>query len=542
MQPKYEYRPHFASVGIQQSTVIGAVTDYTPFYNLIKSNIFSFFIGPNREHIPSPHITHFITYPSRGEMLEIEAEISYNGQRLGVRQIVELISIETRDDYSIDRLLHVLNSMIHQLKMGMYDLSKYKVELDIIYHNLMENIQSVNMRPDLHEFSNHRLQEIEKTMNNEFERIFMAADGGAATLDGHSTGTGQSLRDFVEDTLKDTDTKQMEIDEHNLKLEAEKKALEEEEAEYQKINSYIEDGAATLRLNRITIKELSKDRTNKFVLPLEAGRVVDIDKFMHLTKQPFSFLNYNGAQFSVNLTTGSHTMWDESKDESLWNDLVTQGENGSKLIKTIIKAKKDYITERRLKLNKANNKLDEQVTYLKEQFEKKAEKFQHSAYVKFIATRTANNIKTIREAQSYSIRVEKALKNKRLTSNPIAFFERAVTLFLGETGEDIIRDLYNLGFTSREDHEFAIRYLYYMLRVVKEAEDEYTSPIVAIMDKEYFNIGFKKSPIMRVIAGHMFVHTVNIVKDYKVPETVKAEVPEMNEVMKQTVTGSTGPR
>lgn len=288
----------------------------------------------------------------------------------------------------------------------------------------------------------------------------------------------------------------------------------EEEAEYQRIYTMIRNRANTLRLNRKTIFSLPKSISNKFVLPLEASKKDDIDKFIHLTKQPFSFLNYNDSMFSVNINTGLHTMWDEDKDESTWNSLAQESHRALNSVAIRIASKKDKITERRKKLHNANNKLDEQVLYLKAQFELKAVKFKHSAYIKFISTRTSKNIQTIREAQSYSNRVEKALKNKRLIKDPSAFFNRTLRLYLGETGEDIINDLSTLGYTSRSDAEHGIKYLLFLLKLIEKREDKLISPIITITDITDLGVGFEISEMVKVMAGHMFVHTVTIHKDY----------------------------
>ena len=318
------------------------------------------------------------------------------------------------------------------------------------------------------------------------------------------------------------------------------KISEIDEEEFERISKYINEGAATLRLNREAIKRMPKSKSNKFILPLDANKVEDLEKFMHLTKQPFSFLNYNGAQFSVNLNVSISVMMYDVESESKWLDFVSTSIKGIEYAKHIIETKKQKIIERQKRIGKAYHKLSDQIVYLKKQLEKKANRFPNATYTKFIASRTASNIKTVREAEEYSKRQLEVLKNKRLISNPSAFFTRAVTLFLGETGEDIIHDLEQLGYTNRDDYTLAIRYLYFMLRKVNR-DDDYVSPIIAIMDSDDFNNGFEKSPILKVIAGHMFVHTVSIVKDYKEPETNTVKFSETR-FEYNFKTDSTGPR
>lgn len=532
-QEQHTYRPRFKSEQIQSSTVIGAITDYTPYYRLLKSNIFSFY--HHTDELPTISIDQYISH-SRMLDITVNGQVKYNNQRLAINMKLNHFpdNIKATRKY----LFEVMYEMKYQLKLAMYDLSPFKEQMDIIYNNLMENLHSTNGNHQLMDYFQKILEELDERANHELEREIMGNNIDTAfddvgflpsakgvempleidndeffnTTEG-DTSQGQSLRDFVEETIEPPKEKTAE------------ELAQEEEDEYNRIENFIIDGASTLRLNRRTIFKLSKERTNKFVLPLEAGKKDDIDKFIHLTKQPFSFLNYNDAMFSVNLNTGLNTMWNEDKDESAWNGLAQQSHSALNSVATRIASKKDKIIERRKRLNKANNKLDEQIEYLKEQFEKKAEKFQHSAYVKFIATRTANNIQTIREAQSYSKRVEKALKNKRLIKNPIAFFERALCLYLGDTGRDIIRDLETLGFTSRGDAELGIKYLLFLLKLVEKREDELIAPIITITDLETFGVGYEQADMVKVMAGHMFIHTVTIHQDYEVNTEPSPPIP-----------------
>jgi len=422
---------------------------------------------------------------------------------------------------SSERFYLILTDMINSLKQKMYSLSSYKETLDIMNTEIQNILRSSDGNFLMVNDIQDRMNDLNEKMNIEFERIIMTTESKMSNLDNDFRKTAQG---------HDEDYSKVKVPEPEV----------DEEVEFERISKYIDEGVSTLRLNRETIKNMPKIKSNKFILPLEASKVEDIEKFMHLTKQPFSFLNYNGAQFSVNLNTGVLTMWDDAKDESKWLGLVTNNVKGVDHVKKLIETKKQKIIERQKRIGKAYHKLSDQIDYLKEQFEKKANRFPNASYTKFIASRTADNIKTVREAEAYSKRQLEVLKNKRLISNPIAFFERAVTLFLGETGVDIIHDLEQLGYTNRDDHTLAIRYLYFMLRIVNR-DDDYVSPIVAIMDSEEFNIGFEKSPILKVIAGHMFVHTVSIVKDYKEPEIIKVKPPETRFVS-DFKTGSTGPR
>jgi len=442
-------------------------------------------------------------------MLTITARTNYNGQQLGIN--IELQHFDGNREQAIKYLFDVMYEMKYKLKLAMYDLSPFKEQMDIIYNNLMENLHSVNSNPQMMDYFQNTLEDLDKKANQELEREIMGTNIDTAFDDiGFLPGTGVEMPIEMDDTIELLDKVKEAVE------EAPAKTADEEQQEYDRIENLILDGASTLRLNRRTIFKLSKERTNKFVLPLEAGKKDDIDKFIHLTKQPFSFLNYNDAMFSVNLNTGLQTMWDEDKDESAWNSLAQQSHTALNSVAKRILSKKDKINERRKRIKKANNALDDQIIYLKEQFENKADRFKHSAYVKFIATRTANNIKTIREAQSYSKRVEKALKNKRLIKNPIAFFDRALCLYLGDTGRDIIHDLETLGYTSRSDAELGIKYLLFLLKLVEKREDELIAPIITITDLKTFGVGYENADMVKVMAGHMFIHTVTIQEDYVV--------------------------
>jgi len=476
----------------------------------------------DRTEIHNNLVMDYIIHSHKYGMLTVEGKVKYDKEYLGITLQVPPYN----DGVGVEEFLFdILYELKRHLKKAIYDLSPFKEDIDIMYNNLLGNINSTNFNGAHHEYFSKALEQMDNKANKELERTIM--DMVEAKMGGYGNGNwntknkdkelkGADMPIEMDDTIQILGEIKEAIEEPVQKTAEEIEA--EEEAEYQRIDTMIRNGANTLRLNRKTIKKLPKTISNKFVLPLEASKKDDIDKFIHLTKQPFSFLNYNDSMFSVNLNTGLHTMWDEDKDESAWNSLAQESHRALNSVATRIISKKDKITERRKKLHKANNKLDEQVTYLKEQFELKADKFQHSSYVKFIATRTANNIQTIREAQSYSKRVEKALKNKRLIKDPNAFFNRALKLYLGKSGEDIINDLETLGLTSRTDVEHGIKYLLFLLKLVEKREDELISPIITITDIAELGVGFEISEMVKVMAGHMFVHTVTIHKDYDTPK------------------------
>jgi len=517
-----EYNPTLHSEKLHTPTVIGAVIDYSPLHRLLHSNLFKFYITRafdeyGNMEIHGNTVIEYIIQTHNYDNIMVIGKVKYNSENIGLN--MQLPPYHGNGD--INRFLfEILYEMKQHLKKAMYDLSPFKHDLDIIYNNLINNMHSTNFNGMHHEHFGKMLENMNEEANNELERVIM----GASVNKRYSTIANkvEELKGYNMPIEMDDTIEIMGKIKEAVKLSEELKVPEktaeeieaEEEAEYQRIDTMIRNGANTLRLNRKTIFNLPKSISNKFVLPLEARKKDDIDKFMHLTKQPFSFLNYNDSMFSVNLNTGLHTMWNDEKDESAWNSLAQESHRALNSVATRIASKKEKINERRKKLNKANNKLDEQVSYLKEQFELKADKFKHSSYVGFIATRTANNITTIREAQSYSKRVEKALKNKRLIKDPKAFFNRALKLYLGKTGEDIINDLETLKYTSRSDAEHGIKYLLFLLKLVEKREDELISPIITITDVASMGVGFEISEMVKVMAGHMFVHTVTIHKEY----------------------------
>jgi len=525
-----EYTPTLQSERLYVPTIIGAVTDYTPLHKLLSSPLFKFYISHtmnefNRTEIHSNSVMEYITHSQKYGLLTVDGKVKYNKEYLGISLRVPVFNNTTGVE---EFLFDILYELKRHLKKAIYDLSPFKEDIDIMYNNLLENMHSTNFNGAHHEYFSKELEQMDTTANEELERLIMdmaeAKNGcyGNGNWDTRNKELkGEEMPIEMDDTIEI-----MGKIKDAIKLSEELKVPEktaeeieaEEEAEYQRIDVMIRNGANTLRLNRKTIFNLPKSISNKFVLPLEASKKDDIDKFMHLTKQPFSFLNYNDSMFSVNLNTGLHTMWDEDKDESAWNSLAQESHRALNSVATRIVSKINKINERRIKLNKANNTLDEQVIYLKEQFEHKASKFKHSTYVKFIATRTANNITTIREAQNYSKRVEKALKNKRLIKDPNAFFNRALKLYLGKSGEDIIQDLETLKYTSRSDAEHGIKYLLFLLKLVEKREDDLIAPIITITDIADLGVGFEISEMVKVMAGHMFVHTVTIHKEYDTPK------------------------
>jgi hypothetical protein len=532
---KYEYNPTLHSERLHTQTVIGAIEDYGPLYRLLHSGIFKFYISDNtvfyeKIEIPNDLITNYIIQPNKYS-ITIAVQIDFNNEYICLNELMPKYDNNGNVNHF---LFEVLYEMKQHVKKVLYDLSPFKAEMDTIYNNLITNMHSVNFNVGHHEHFRTTIERMNETLNIELEEAIIGRtkkiNNNSMLMDKeiqYLTLKGQKMPIEMDNAIEILDKIKETINNDCVEPKKTTEELEsEEEAEYQRIDEMIRNGSNTLRLNRKTICNLPKSVSNKFVLPLEATNKDDVDKFTHLTKQPFSFLNYNDSMFSVNLNTGLIDMWDSDKDESVWNSLAQDSHSELKKIAQIIASKKYKIHERRKKLNKANNKLDAQVDYLKEQFELKADKFKHSSYVKFIATRTSNNIATIREAQNYSKRVEKALKNKRLIKSPTTFFHRALKLYLGKTGEDIISDLKTLKYTNKNDSELGIKYLLFLLKLIEKREDELIPPIITITDVAQMGVGFEQPEMVKVMAGHMFIHTVTITDVYGEQKSVTTQIQE----------------
>ena len=285
----------------------------------------------------------------------------------------------------------------------------------------------------------------------------------------------------------------------------------DEEEDFDKIDKYLSEAKHTLKLNLKTIRTLDKEKSNKFVLPLYSP--MDIDKFNKLINQPFNFLVYNDSIFSVNLFTTVEDSWDQEKKQSKWQKLFEECFLNYKNVKLDIDRKKKLILNRQIKIGEVYDKLGKQIEDMKKQFIERSKKYNNPKILGFMASRTETNIKIIRDAEKIAKRKIEALRNKKLTTNPSLFFERAVKLYLGKTGKDIIKDLHVLGYTSPEDYKIAIDYLFFLLSLIEYRKEKYISPIIPILAYDDFKFGYNKTEILKVLTGHMFIHTVTVSKN-----------------------------
>lgn len=285
----------------------------------------------------------------------------------------------------------------------------------------------------------------------------------------------------------------------------------DEQEDFDKIDKYLFEAKYTLKLNLKTIRILDKEKSNKFVLPLYSP--MDNDKFNKLINQPFNFLVYNDSIFSVNLFTTVEDSWDHEKKQSKWQKLFEECFLNYKNTRTDIDRKKKLIVNRRIKIGEVYQKLGKQIDDMKQQFIERSKKYNNPKILRFMASRTETNIKIIRDAEKIAKRKIEVLRNKKLISEPALFFERAVKLYLGKTGKDIIKDLHILGYTTSEDYNIAIEYLFFLLSLIEYRKEKYISPIIPILTFDDFKFGYEKTEILKVLTGHMFIHTVNVSKN-----------------------------
>ena len=287
----------------------------------------------------------------------------------------------------------------------------------------------------------------------------------------------------------------------------------DEEKEFKDIEEYLKKSSKTFKLNRISIKNLPKSISNKFVLSLNSSNEEDLERFKKLIHQPFSFLEYNGAKFSIIFHIPSKSVLDDIQQKLQIDNLIDSslGINLSLFFSIQKKLKLRQIRRNKkiLKLNRIDNKLEKHANYLKKEFEKKVKKYGNDKYCRFISMRTIDNLTKIRESQKLAKAKIDVLRNKKLYTDPQTFFKRMLKLFLGETGSDIINDLETLGYTNRSDAEIGIEYLLFLLNIIDKNKN-FNLPILSIVNTENFNKAYEKVDILKVLAGHMFVHIILI--------------------------------
>ena len=118
--------------------------------------------------------------------------------------------------------------------------------------------------------------------------------------------------------------------------------------------------ADTFKLTLSSIRRLDKARSNKFILPLDYSNG-DYDKFKTLIDKPFSFLNYNGAHFSVSLDIDIDTIsWEDEfdTDEMPYYKEISDIDSKYKKIEKRLIQKEVNTYERIKSLNKAYNFLN----------------------------------------------------------------------------------------------------------------------------------------------------------------------------------------
>ena len=203
---RVEYHPHFWSEKIYTPMVLGAEPNYTQYYKWLYSGVFSFFhselISTLRNELPARDI-HKYMLQLNGEITTI-ARCKYENKSLQVMLKVNCDIISNKEDEAIEITFEMMYQLVQKLKIGMYEESSHKNELDELYTRQQNLLRSVN-GPVGSEFDyiRDRIETLSHRINFEFERIIMGADGGAAMLDDFcGISTSQSLRDFPSVTIK----------------------------------------------------------------------------------------------------------------------------------------------------------------------------------------------------------------------------------------------------------------------------------------------------------------------------------------------------
>lgn len=476
-----EYSPHFGkSIIINRPTVIGEVVNLEPLHRILLTGIFKFYVFDNL--IPNDVLFDFLV-KTKPTLIKIKGAIHYNNKDLNIYVSINDDYLFSDDWYYV--LADILDNMLQSLKMKMYELHESKHEMDILYTGIVEMLNSSRY------MNTYRFEQLKNMHESLLNKIINELDGRIYMTKSHvvDMSTTISLLDRIDAQFSSqeqlTESKEFDIIDQNLN-----------------------EASKTLKLDLKAIRRLHKDKSNKFVLPLYENDKDDLEKFNKLVEQPFNFLSYNGAMFSVNLFSVITKSTNNSKNryQDLWNSNKIVYNN----VVDKIKEKQKIITDRIIKINKVSNKLSLQVNEMKDNFIVRSEKYKNPKILRFIASRTESNIKTIRIAQSVAHRKIEVLRGKRLLNNPKQFFNRALRLYLGKTGNDIIQDFETLKIETTYEYCRAIEYLFFLINIIENRKDKFRSPMLPIIKRNDLPIGFEHSKLLKVIAGHMFIHTVSL--------------------------------
>lgn len=183
------YNPILQSERLHTPTVIGAITDYSPLYRLLQSNLFKFYasfhieeFGSNR--IPNSSILEsLISNSSNNLNISVVGKVKYNDKDLGIKLIIS----PWYNDIPVEQFLfEKLYEVKRKLKMEVYNLSPLKVDMDIMYHNLLTNMNSTNFNGEHHEYFGEALKQLADNASEELERIVM--DMTESRMDGYENG------------------------------------------------------------------------------------------------------------------------------------------------------------------------------------------------------------------------------------------------------------------------------------------------------------------------------------------------------------------
>lgn len=492
------YISFFKTLKIKSPTIIGEAIDYSPLYNLLSLNIFEFLVDDQK--ITTSDMIRFLQYNHETYVtIMIRCVINYNNQTYYSQITQNPITLNGISDKQ-SFIFNVMLELIHQIKNEIYKnhplqlkSNKLKDDLYSMYQNLY-HYSEINV-PHI-ELLHKMINDINSKLDKEFDETIFGKDSSNIQL--------------IPPPI---------INENDIVLN--------EDQEFEKVEQELIDGSKSLKLDLRAIRVLHKEKSDKFVLPLKGYDWDDLAKWDELTKKPFKFLSYNDAMFSINLDFHwsnkrniSH-LTDKVKVE--WYNLWATQYKHYTYATDKINGKKQSIISRRKKLKKVKEKLNTQVNELKTQFIERSKKYKNPKLLNFMAERTATNIKTIRSAEILADDKIRALEQKKLVKTPGQFFKRAVKLYLGRTGDDIIKDMTKLGLNSLKDYRTAIEYLYFLMNLIETNEDKYFSPILPIFSIDEFDSGFVNLKLLKVIAGHMFIHTITLSKNIPPPKPKEPE-------------------
>lgn len=303
--------------------------------------------------------------------------------------------------------------------------------------------------------------------------------------------------------------------------------------DFDEIESSLELAKFSFRHDLKSLKKLSRANLDKFVLPLDGREKEQRQKFQELSKQPFSFLEYNGSRFvpSIFMTQNQFIDFSGIADPFSYPYYFDRVGEQNKIftdVKTDMRRKLEYYRSQLTKLHDVKIETTLEKDRMKEQFLEIARKFKNSNYINFAGSRAVENIEKMNKAINILDHKIDILRKKRLRVNPAGFAKRAIRLYFGKTGSDIVEDITTLGLKQTlYVNEFLLNSAHMFLRLIDQNKDSnwmYKTPALVILDNEvlfknggnvygsvFRHIGCNSETvrnILQIFAGHLFFRTV----------------------------------